>query len=46
MADDYRNPRSIALTARVDHELTPDLVVRASFHHVNTVHLQRNKDFN
>ena len=46
MADDYRNPRSIALTAGVDHELTPDLVVRASFHHVNTVHLQRNKDFN
>ena len=46
IADDFRNPRSIALTAGVDHELTRDLVVGASFHHVNTVHLQRNKDFN
>ena len=46
IADDYRNPRSVVFTAGIDHEVTPDLVAGADFHHVNTVNLQRNKDFN
>ena len=46
IADDYRNPRSVAFTAGVDHEVRPELVAGADFHHVNTVNLQRNKDFN
>ncbi len=46
IADDYRNPRSIAFTAGIDHEVTPDLIAGADFHHVNTANLQRNKDFN
>ena len=45
-ADDYRNPRSVSLTAGIDHEVTPDFVVGAVFQNVNTAHLQRNKDFN
>lgn len=46
VADDYRNPRSIAFTAGVDHEVNRVLVSGVDFHHVNTVNLQRNKDFN
>ena len=46
IADDYRNPRSVVFTAGIDHEVTPDLVTGIDFHHVNTVNLQRNKDFN
>ncbi len=46
VADDYRNPRSVAITAGIDHEVTPVLVAGAVLHHVNTVNLQRNKDFN
>ena len=45
-ADDYRNPRSVAFTAGIDHQVTADFVVGTVFQHVNTVHLQRNKDFN
>ena len=46
VADDYRNPRSVAFTAGIDREIAPGLVFGAEFHHVNTVHLQRNRDFN
>ena len=46
IADDYRNPRSVAFTAGIDHEVAPDLVAGADFHHVNTANLHRNKDFN
>ena len=46
LADDYRNPRSVSITAGIDHEVTPDVVVGADFHNVNTANLQRNKDFN
>ena len=46
VADDYRNPRSVAFTAGMDHEFAPGLIAGAEFHHVSTVHLQRNKDFN
>lgn len=46
VADDYRNPRSGALTAGVDHEVNRVLVAGVDFHHVNTANLQRNKDFN
>ena len=46
VADDYRNPRSVSITAGIDHEVTPDVVVGADFHNVNTANLQRNKDFN
>lgn len=46
VADDYRNPRSVSITAGIDHEVMPDVVVGADFHHVNTANLQRNKDFN
>ena len=45
-AADYRNPRSIALTAGIDHEAGRNLVLSANFHHINTVHLHRNRDFN
>lgn len=46
LADDYRNPRSVSFTAGIDHEVTPEIVAGADFHHVNTANLQRNKDFN
>ena len=46
IADDYRNPRSVAFTAGIDHEVTSYLVAGADFHHVNTANLHRNKDFN
>ena len=46
MADDYRNPRSVAFTAGIDHEVTPVLVAGVDLHHVNTSNLQRNRDFN
>ena len=46
VADDYRNPRSVAFTAGIDRKVARGLVFGAEFHNVNTVHLQRNRDFN
>ena len=46
IANNYKNPRSLQYSVGFDQELAEGLVVGAQFNYVNTVHLQRNRDFN
>jgi hypothetical protein len=45
-ASDYRNPRAVQAGFGVDYEPVSNLVVGVQTNYVNTVHLQRNRDFN
>src|SRR4029079_4967757 len=44
--NNYRNPRAFQVTAGIEHELVRGLVVDYQFNKVNTVHLERNIDYN
>jgi hypothetical protein len=44
--DNYRNPRSFQATFGAEHQLPGGLVVDYQLNHVNTVHLERNIDYN
>ncbi len=46
MASDFRNPRSWQAGLGADREVARNLVAGIQLHYVNTVHLQRNRDFN
>ena len=46
MAPDFRNPRSFQAGLGVDSEIFRNFVVGAQFNLVNTVNLQRNRDYN
>ena len=45
-ASDYENPRAFQLGLGADTEVFRNFVAGAQLHYVNTVHLQRNRDFN
>jgi hypothetical protein len=45
-ASDFRNPRAFQAGFGVDRELTSNFLIGAQFNLVNTVHLQRNHDYN
>ena len=45
-ANDYANPRAFQLGIGADHEIAKGWVVSGQFNYVNTVHLQRNRDYN
>ena len=46
VATDYQNPRSFQAGFGTDYRLTSRWVLGAQFNYVNTVHLERNKDYN
>lgn len=46
VANDFANPRSMQGGLGFDTELAKNFVVGAQFNYVNTVHLQRNRDYN
>ncbi len=43
---DFRNPRSFQIGLGTDVQLTSNLIASIQFNYVNTVHLQRNRDYN
>ncbi|MEK7406210.1 MAG: TonB-dependent receptor [Acidobacteriota bacterium] len=45
-AGDYENPRAFQVGLGADTEVFRNFVAGAQFNYVNTVHLQRNRDFN
>jgi len=45
-AADYRNPRALQMGIGADTEVGRNFLVGAQFNYVNTVHLQRNRDYN
>ncbi|MEZ5403422.1 MAG: carboxypeptidase regulatory-like domain-containing protein [Bryobacteraceae bacterium] len=45
-ASDFQNPRAFQAGLGVDHEVFSNFLVGAQFNLVNTVHLQRNQDYN
>jgi hypothetical protein len=45
-ADDYRNPRAFQAGLGADHQITDKLMAGVQLNYVNTVHLQRNRDYN
>jgi hypothetical protein len=45
-AMDYKNPRAFQAGLGVDHEITRSWVAGVQLNYVNTVHLQRNRDYN
>jgi hypothetical protein len=45
-AADYRNPRAFQAGLGVDHEVVRNWIASVQFNYVNTVHLQRNRDYN
>ncbi len=46
MAPDFRNPRSFQAGLGVDSELARNFLAGVQLHYVNTVHLQRNRNYN
>lgn len=46
MASDYQNPRSFQAGLGVESELASNFVVGIQANYVNTVHLERNRDYN
>ena len=46
MANDYQNPRSLQMGLGVDQALTSTWSTGAQFNYINTVHLERNRDYN
>jgi hypothetical protein len=46
IGDQLRNPRSFQVGAAFEHELGRGLTVGVTYDHVNTVHLNRNRDLN
>lgn len=45
-ANDFQNPRALQLGLGVDHEIRPGWTFSIQGNYVNTVHLQRNRDYN
>ncbi|MEZ5355193.1 MAG: carboxypeptidase regulatory-like domain-containing protein [Bryobacteraceae bacterium] len=45
-ASDFRNPRAFQAGIGVDHEVVSNFLAGVQFNLVNTVHLQRNQDYN
>jgi hypothetical protein len=45
-APNYANPRSVQWGLALEHELTRGFTVGADFNYINTVHLQRSRDYN
>ena len=45
-ANDFTNPRAYQAGFGVDQEVGHGLVVSAQFNYVNTIHLERNRDYN
>ena len=45
-APDYQNPRAFQAGLGAEHEIAHNLVAGVQFNYVNTVHLQRNRDWN
>ena len=45
-ANDFLNPRSIQAGFGTEHSITNDWVAGVQFNYVNTVHLERNRDYN
>jgi hypothetical protein len=46
MATDYKNPRSVQFGIGSDVQLTRNWTAGIQFNYVNTVHLERNRDYN
>lgn len=46
MAADFRNPRAVQAGAGIESEILSNLVIGIQWNYVNTVHLQRNRDYN
>ena len=46
MANDFRNPRAVQAGFGFEHEAFRNFVVSGQFSFVNTVHLERNRDYN
>lgn len=45
-ANDYANPRAFQIGVGADREITKNWVLSAQFNYINTVHLERNRDYN
>jgi hypothetical protein len=45
-ANDYRNPRAFQMGLGAEHEITSNWVAGIQANYINTVHLQRNRDYN
>lgn len=45
-ANDYQNPRAFQLGLGADHQILSNWTVSVQGNYVNTVHLQRNRDYN
>jgi hypothetical protein len=45
-ANDFQNPRALQLGLGVEHEILPRWTAGAQFSYINTVHLERNRDYN
>jgi hypothetical protein len=45
-ANDFQNPRAFQAGVGLDQEISSGWVVSAQFNYVNTVHLERNRDYN
>lgn len=45
-ADNFENPRSVQWGFGVEHELVRGLTAGVRFDYINTVHLERNRDYN
>ena len=46
VASDFRNPRSLQMGIGTDYRINSRLTAGAQFNYVNTVHLERNRDYN
>ena len=46
VANDYKNPRAFQAGLGVENEIAKHWVASAQFNYINTVHLERNRDFN
>lgn len=46
MANDFKNPRSVQAGLGVEHEVVRNLLIGAQFNYVNTVHLERDRNYN
>ncbi|HYL38811.1 MAG TPA: TonB-dependent receptor [Bryobacteraceae bacterium] len=45
-ANDFQNPRALQAGVGLDQEITSGWLVSAQFNYINTVHLERNRDYN
>ncbi|HLH00930.1 MAG TPA: carboxypeptidase regulatory-like domain-containing protein [Bryobacteraceae bacterium] len=45
-ANDFANPRAVQAGFGVDQQITSGWVVSGQFNYINTVHLERNRDYN